>query len=58
MEALTTIWYFNDTISKWLRVKDTVISTAETRLAELKSADPSKFFQISNKHPTKKPHLA
>jgi len=55
MEALTTIWYFNDTISKWLRVKDTVISTSDTKLAELQAADPSKFYQISNKHPTKKP---
>lgn len=57
MEALTTIWYFNESMNKWLRVKDIAISIADAKLAELKSADPSKFFQISNKHPTRKPNL-
>lgn len=58
MEELTTIWYYNDTICKWLRVKDTVVSTASVKLAELKANDPSKFYQISNKHPTKSPYHA
>lgn len=55
MENLTTIWYYNESVQKWIRSKDVVISSAKDKLADLVANNPHKIFKISDKHPTKKP---
>lgn len=35
MESLTTIWYYNTSVQKWIRSKDVATSLAPVKLAEL-----------------------